>query len=72
MDFYKLLCRPGFGVTLLDRTASLNDDLEKTFKDIRKNLLEMINEERDVEKVPPVAVGRLCDSRWLQNTPLTW
>ena len=43
----------GLGVMLLDRTASPND-LENIFKDIRKNLLEMINEERDVEKVPPV------------------
>jgi len=44
----------GLGVTLLDRTISPDDDLESTFKEIRKNILEMINEERDVEKVPPV------------------
>ena len=50
----------GLGVTLLDRTASRNDDLENTFKDIRKNLVEMINEERDVEKVPPVELDDLA------------
>lgn len=44
----------GLGVTLLDHTISPNDDLESIFKDIRQNLLEMINEERDVEKVPRV------------------
>jgi uncharacterized protein YkwD len=44
----------GLGITLLDRTFSPDDDLESTFKEIRKNILEMINEERDVEKVPPV------------------
>src|SRR5215217_7341936 len=44
----------GLGALLLDRTALPNDDLEKIFKDIRKNILEMINEERDVEKVKPV------------------
>ena len=43
----------GFGVSLLARTV-LPNDLENTFKEIRKNLLAMINEERDVEKVPPV------------------
>lgn len=51
--FLQVACA-GLGLTLLDRTASSNDDLEKTFKDIRKYLLEMINEERDVEKVKQV------------------
>jgi uncharacterized protein YkwD len=51
----------GLGVTLLDRTISANDDLENTFNDIRKNLLEMINEERDVAKVKPVALDELAN-----------
>jgi uncharacterized protein YkwD len=49
----------GLGATLLDRTIS-PDDLENTFKEIRKNVLEMINEERDVEKVPLVALDDLA------------
>ncbi|HSL54151.1 MAG TPA: CAP domain-containing protein [Pyrinomonadaceae bacterium] len=49
----------GLGVTLLDRTA-FPDDLEHTFKDIRKNILNMINEERDVEKVQPVELDDLA------------
>ena len=48
-----------FGVTLLDRTPSL-DDLENTIKKLRANILEMINEERAVEKVPPVAFDELA------------
>lgn len=48
-----------FGVTLLDRTSS-PDDLEKTIKEIRANLFDMINEERAVEKVPPVALDELA------------
>ncbi len=48
-----------FGVTLLDRTSS-PDDLEKTIKEIRANLFEMINEERAVEKVPLVALDELA------------
>ena len=43
----------GFGVSILDRTTFPND-LENTFKEIRRDLLQMINEERDVEKVPPL------------------
>jgi hypothetical protein len=50
----------GLGVALLDRTISAHDDLEDTFKDIRKNILEMINEERDVAKVQPVALDDLA------------
>jgi len=50
----------GLGGTLLDRAVLLDDDLESTIKDIRKNLLEMINEERDVEKVGPVEIDELA------------
>lgn len=45
------------GVSLLDRTPT---DLEKVFTDIRANLLEMINEERAVEKVRPLEVDELA------------
>ena len=45
------------GVSLLERTPT---GLEKVFADIRANLLEMINEERAVEKVRPVAVDELA------------
>lgn len=45
------------GVSLLGRTPA---DLQKVFADIRANLLEMINEERAVEKVRPVAVDELA------------
>jgi len=44
-----------FGVSLLDRTTT-PDDLDKTIKEIRANLLEMINEERAVENVQRVAL----------------
>ena len=50
----------GFGVTLFDRVFSPDDDLENTIKDIRANLIEMINEERAVAKVPPVAIDELA------------
>ena len=49
----------GFGVALLDRRISA-DDLAGTIKDIRKNLLEMVNEEREVEKVRPVEMDELA------------
>ena len=58
-DFLKAACA-GFGATILDRDVLANDDLQSTFKDIRKNILEMINEERDVEKVPPVELDDLA------------
>jgi uncharacterized protein YkwD len=48
-----------FGVSLLDRTSS-QDDLEKTIKEIRANILAMINEEREVETVSPVALDDLA------------
>ena len=51
------------GVTLLDRSllnTATADDLENAFRDIRANLLEMINEERTVEKLPPLAVDELA------------
>lgn len=47
------------GVTLLDRISS-PDDLEKTIKEIRGNILDMINEEREVEKVPPVKLDEFA------------
>jgi uncharacterized protein YkwD len=50
----------GVGVALFDRTFSPDDDLEKIIKDIRANLLEMINEERVVAKVPPVETDELA------------
>ena len=48
------------GVTLLDRSLLATEDLENTFKEIRANLLAMINEEREVAKVPPVVVDELA------------
>jgi hypothetical protein len=53
--FLKGACA-GLGITLLDRS----DDLENTIKDIRKDILQMINEERDVAKVPPVELDDLA------------
>lgn len=47
------------GVSLLARTASAND-LERIIKDIQVNILAMINEEREVEKVAPVAFDDLA------------
>lgn len=38
-----------------------NSDLEKVFAEIRANLLEMVNEERAVANVPPVAVDKLAE-----------
>ena len=51
-----------FGVALLDHAPSLtsHSDLEKTFAEIRTNLLEMVNEERAVEKVQPLAMDALA------------
>ena len=46
-------------ISLLARSASA-DDLERIIKDIRANLLAMINEEREVEKVSPVALDDLA------------
>lgn len=51
------------GLALMDRkslAASSHDDLEKTFAEIRANLLDMVNEERAVEKVPKLAVDDLA------------
>jgi uncharacterized protein YkwD len=47
------------GVTLLDRFSS-PDDLEKKIDELRANILAMINEEREVEKVKPVALDDLA------------
>ena len=48
------------GVVLFDRSTLHAEDLENTFKEIRANLLEMINEEREVAKVPPLIVDELA------------
>src|SRR5262245_21871179 len=48
------------GVALLDGRTSAADDLEKTFTEIRANLLEMVNEERVVAKLNPLAVDELA------------
>ena len=48
------------GVTLIDRPTTSYTDLEKAFAEIRANLLEMVNEERAVEKVQPVAMDELA------------
>ena len=48
------------GVALFDRSLLHAEDLENTFKEIRANVLEMINEERAVEKVPPLAMDELA------------
>jgi uncharacterized protein YkwD len=49
------------GVALLDRSLLHTvGDLENTFKEIRANLLQMINEERAVEKVQPLAIDELA------------
>jgi len=58
-EFLQAACA-GLGVTFVNGIALPNDDYEKTFKEIRKNLLEMINEERDVEKVPLVELDDLA------------
>ena len=50
------------GVALLDHIPLLasHSDLEKAFEEIRANLLEMVNEERTVAKVPPVEIDELA------------
>lgn len=50
------------GLLLCDRPAFATSpsDLEKAFAEIRANLLEMVNEERSVERVPPVAMDELA------------
>lgn len=49
----------GFGVTLLHRPSP--NDLEQTIKEIRENLLKMVNEERDVEGVQLVELDELAN-----------
>jgi uncharacterized protein YkwD len=51
-----------FGAVLLDHApfATSPSDLEKTFAEIRANLLEMINEERAVAKVQPLVMDELA------------
>ncbi len=58
-EFLQAACA-GLGATLLDRRNISPDDLENIFKEIRKNIFEMINEERDVEKVPLVEMDDLA------------
>ena len=48
------------GVALLERPSLAEDDLEKTFNQIRANLLEMVNEERAVEKLNALAIDDLA------------
>jgi uncharacterized protein YkwD len=57
-EFLQAACA-GLGATLLDRNIS-PEDLENTFKEIRKNVFEMINEERDVAKVQLVEMDDLA------------
>ena len=54
------LASASLGVGFLDRSLLHAEDLENTFKEIRANLLEMINEERAVAKVPPLLVDELA------------
>ena len=51
-----------FGAALLDHVpfAVPPSDLEKTFQELRANLLAMVNEEREVAKVPPVEIDELA------------
>ena len=58
-EFLQAACA-GLGVTFVNGIALPGDDFEKTFKELRKNLLEMINEERDVEKVPLLELDDLA------------
>ena len=48
------------GVALLDRKSFADDDLETIFAEIRANLLDMVNEERAVEKLNPLAIDELA------------
>jgi len=50
------------GAVLLDHVpfALAQSDLEKKFEEIRANLLKMVNEERAVANVPPVAMDELA------------
>src|SRR6185369_2368847 len=57
-EFLQAACA-GLGVTLLDRNISPND-LDNIFKEIRKEIFQMINEERDVEKVQLVELDDLA------------
>src|ERR1044071_1172774 len=57
--FLKAASAAGLGIPLLDGKVS-PDDLENAIKDIRANLLQMVNEEREIEKAPPVAIDELA------------
>jgi uncharacterized protein YkwD len=48
------------GLTVVDPFSSSQSDLEKTLAEVRANLLEMVNEERAVAKVPEVAMDELA------------
>ncbi len=48
------------GATFLDLRSYSQADLEQTFAEIRANLLEMVNEEREVAKLPAVAMDEFA------------
>lgn len=48
------------GAALLDRRSLASDDLETTFAEIRANLFEMVNEEREVAKLKPLQIDELA------------
>ena len=48
------------GATLIDRSLAPPDELATTLNEIRANVLEMINEERAVAKMPSVKVDELA------------
>jgi len=48
------------GISLFDCIFPSDDDLEITIREIRANLLEMINEERAVSKVPRIEIDELA------------
>src|ERR1041385_949944 len=52
--------KSSLAVVSLDPRLLPQADLEKTFAEIRANLLEMINEEREVAKVPPVEIDEVA------------
>lgn len=48
------------GLTVIDPLSFSQADLEQAFKEIGANLLELVNEERDVAKVPAVALDEFA------------
>src|ERR1700752_68162 len=51
----------GVPIGLIGVRLKPSESLEKLFAEIRNNLLQMINEERDLEKLPPVALDDLAN-----------